>query len=331
VWRAGVSRDDPRAEEEAGSSDIARPSREPPPLTVAGPARVTTSGPAIRTLLAHAIDYAGLFPPAALPMREATREYALYRESNHAWALGPFVVPVARIDEFYECARSLLEPAGSPWRLRAVSPSLDDVTRVARSSGAGALVDAIELRVRTPADVRAAASTLPKDLVAFYEIPIDDDPDPLVAAIARVGGRAKVRTGGTTEAVFPAAPDLARFIVACARAAVPFKATAGLHHALRGEYRLTYEPDSPRSEMFGFLNLLLAAAFAAVGLGPTDVVEVLTEANRSAFRFEKDGVTWRGRHMPIDSLAETRAILALSFGSCSFNEPIDELKALGLL
>ena len=85
---------------------------------------------------------------------------------------------------------------------------------------------------------------------------------PRLAVLSAAGARAKVRTGGVTEGAFPASHALARFIQSCADAGVPFKATAGLHHPLRGEYRLTYEPGSPHGMMFGFLNVFLAAAFA---------------------------------------------------------------------
>jgi hypothetical protein len=300
---------------------------------VAGLADRAVSSPAIRTLLAGAIDYAGLFPPAALSMDEAVRNYASYRGGPNAWALGRFVVPVARLGEFDACADSLLPPAGSPWRLAAIAGAggADDWHMVESFPARGAVPDALELRARTPDDVRAAAARLPTDLDVFYEIPIDSDPGPLVAAIARAGGRAKVRTGGVAAEAFPCAADLARFIVACARAAVPFKATAGLHHALRATYRLTYDPDSPRAEMFGFLNVLLAAAFAHAGLGTQDVAQMLAERSAAAFRLGTDAVEWGARRLSMEVVAEARGTLALSFGSCSFTEPIDELEALGLL
>jgi hypothetical protein len=119
--------------------------------------------------------------------------------------------------------------------------------------------------------------------------------------------------------------------VTCAQAAVPFKATAGLHHPLRATYRLTYDADSPRGEMFGFLNVLIAAAFARAGVGTEDIADLLAERDAAAFRFATRAVEWRGRRVSIEAVAESRAALALSFGSCSFTEPIEELEALGLL
>ena len=288
----------------------------------------------MRTLLAGAIDYAGLFPPAALSMREAVDNYAGYRDSIDAWALGRFVVPVGRLAEFREAARGLLpSDAESRWPLSALAGSdgATDWTHVEAFGGSGAVVDAFELRVRTAEDVRTAAPRLPTSIDVFYEIPLDRDPGKMLAAIARVGGKAKARTGGVTADAFPAARDLARFLVACARAAVPFKATAGLHHPLRASYRLTYAADSPHGEMFGFVNVLLAASLARTGARADVVAELLVERDPRAMRFRADGVEWRNRRVSGDALAETRNALALSFGSCSFREPIEELEALGLL
>jgi hypothetical protein len=330
-----VSRNDPRAEEaeEEAGLEIARPPPQPPALTVGGIAGRVLSAPAVRTLVAGAIDYAGLFPPAALPMRDAVRNYASYVDSTDAWALGRLVVPVARLGEFHECAVTVRSRPDAPWRLSALAGAAGaaDWATVEGFAGRAYIVDALELRAASPQDVESAARRLPKDLEVFYEIPIDNDPAQFVAAIARAGGKAKVRTGGVTADAFPRTEDLARFIVTCARAAVPFKATAGLHHPLRAAYRLTYAADSPRGEMFGFVNLLLATAFARSGLAASAVAELLGERSATAIRFHTDAVEWRDRRIGIDALAETRATLALSFGSCSFTEPIEELGALGLL
>src|SRR5213083_517385 len=80
----------------------------------------------VRTLLAEAIDYAGLFPPAGLPMSEAVLNYATYRNSNYNWMLGRFVVMAARLEEFYDHAVEFIPKDGTdPWRLSVVA--LEDV------------------------------------------------------------------------------------------------------------------------------------------------------------------------------------------------------------
>ncbi|MFN2564756.1 MAG: hypothetical protein ABR499_07070 [Gemmatimonadaceae bacterium] len=289
---------------------------------------------AARSLLAGAIDYAGLFPPASLPMREAVRNYAAYRVSPDAWALGHFVVPIGRLAELRQSAADLLPSAGEPpWHLSAIVGSVGavDCSAFGALEGTGVAVDAVEVRVRVPEDLATVAAGLPRGVDIFYEFPVESDPAPFIAAIRRVGGNAKVRTGGVTADAFPSVADLARFIVACARSAVPFKATAGLHHPFRALYRLTYAPDSPTGEMFGFVNVLLAAALARAGTPQSKVAELLGERDTNAVRFSPAGADWRGHRVSADSIAETRGTLALSFGSCSFREPLDELRTLGLL
>jgi hypothetical protein len=289
------------------------------------------AAPSVRALLAGAIDYAGLFPPAALAMDDAARNYASYLRSADAWALGRFVVPAARLAELKESLGR--HRAGSaPWRLSVLAgPQSDDWSAAERTLDGVAAIEAIELRVRTPDDVPGAAATLPRDVEVYYEIPIEGDPMPLLGAIARAGGRAKVRTGGVTADAFPSADHLARFIFSCARAAIPFKATAGLHHPLRASYPLTYAPDSPRGEMFGFLNLLAAATFARRGDSVDTIGEVLRERDPRAFALDGKGLAWRGQHVSTAAVADTRATFALSFGSCSFTEPIGDLRALRFL
>jgi hypothetical protein len=152
-----------------------------------------------------------------------------------------------------------------------------------------------------------------------------------VEEIAHHGARAKVRTGGVTAAGFPATADLARFIRVCADAHVPFKATAGLHHPLRGDYRLTYAPDSPRGRMFGFLNVFLAAAYARDGLEDAGLQHLLEETSPSAIQVTDDGIAWQGRRLDLAAIRQAREQVVISFGSCSFTEPMGELAALGFL
>ncbi len=297
----------------------------------------------IRILLRDAVDYAGLFPPAQLDMPGAVAEYASYLDSADAWALGRFVVPAARLDEIVATARARFALGGGAlgsqgWRLSAVFGSdipadMERVRAFNAASGTGAWtaqVQAVELRASTPDAIAAAMRALPDDLERFVEIPIDGDVQPLVQAIASAAAFGKVRTGGTSADAFPASEHLVRFLAACIAHDVPFKATAGLHHPVRGEYALTYAPDSSRSTMYGFLNVLLAAAFLRVGAGDTVAQEVLEERRAAAFEFDDGGVSWRGHRLSTEELAAARTVTR-SWGSCSFREPIDDLSTLGML
>jgi hypothetical protein len=291
----------------------------------------------LRTLLHALVDYAGLFPPAALDMSAAVQEYSLHRGGEHAWMLGHFILPASRLDEF-AVARAGLGPSpiGDVWRLSVLpgpdlAATLDAIATFNARSGGDAVVDTIEMKIDAVPDLGAALAAIPPALTTYVELPIDDDLAPHLAALGAAGARAKVRTGGVTAGAFPASHALARFIQASAVAGVPFTATAGLHHPLRGEYRLTYEPGSPHGMMFGFLNVFLAAAFARTGLTLKELALLLEEKDASTFEFTETGASWRGKTVSRTELSALRHHEALSFGSCSFQEPVDDLRSLGLL
>ena len=300
---------------------------------------------ALRVLLGDAIDYAGLFPPAQLDMAGAVAEYAAYLESDDGWALGRFVVPVARLHELREAALargaeglSLGSPA-TTWRLSALvgADASADMARVRAFNAQqvddddwSARVDAIEARASTEAAVAAVARAVGDGLETYVEIPVTNDPAPLVRAIGAAGLRAKIRTGGTTADAFPAPADVARFLSACVAAHVPFKATAGLHHPVRGEHALTYAPDSALGTMHGFLNVFVAAAWLANGGDESRAREILEERNSSAFLVDDAGIMWRRHRLSVEQLARVRASGITSFGSCSFREPLDDLASLGI-
>jgi hypothetical protein len=291
-----------------------------------------------RALLAGLVDYAGLFPPAALSMEAAVAEYARWRRSPEAFMLGRFVVAVARLVELGRVADAQLPEAGAgePWRLSAlVGPDPDaDAARIDAfnaSSAGRAVVDAVELKAASPVEAEDALAALPPGLTAFVELPLDSSLDGMLATLARRGARAKIRTGGVVPEAIPDPVDVARFIAACARAAVPWKATAGLHHPVRGEQALSYEPASPRAVMHGFLNVFAAAVFARAGATLAELDAVLREEQPAAFRFDDEGLAWRRLRVPTRELAATRRDFAGSFGSCSFAEPVADLRALGVL
>ena len=289
----------------------------------------------LRTLLHSLVDYAGLFPPAALDMHAAVHEYGLHRAGEHAWMLGHFILPVSRLEEFAVSHAALgPSPAGDVWRLSVLpGPDLDATLAAigAFNTNTAAVVDTIELKLDIMPDLSAALAKIPPTLDTYVELPIDDDLDSRLGILSHAGARAKVRTGGVTEGAFPASHALARFIQSCADAGVPFKATAGLHHPLRGEYRLTYEAGSPHGMMFGFLNVFLAAAFARAGLTLKELALLLEEKDADSFQFTETSAGWRGKTVSRTEISAVRHHVALSFGSCSFQEPVDDLRSLGLL
>jgi hypothetical protein len=290
----------------------------------------------LHTLLHTVVDYAGLFPPAGLPMEQAVANYAAYRRSNASWMLGRFVVPVSRLDEMDPAMRALGAPGdGHPWRLSAlVGDDIEgEVARVRAFNSArhGAAVDALEVKASSAQAVERIAARVPPGMKTYVEIPAADDPRELIRAVAAAKLRAKIRTGGVAPAAFPSAEAVASFLRACYAAGIAFKATAGLHHPLRGEHALTYEAGAPRAVMHGFMNVLLACAFHYNGLTVRDAHDLLHAASLDGVVMNDDVLAWREYVVTLPEISTVRRRLAIAFGSCSFREPVEELTAMGLL
>ena len=290
---------------------------------------------AARALLRDLIDYAGLFPPASLTLAQAVANYDSYLHSEWNWILGRFIVPVARLGEFEETCSGLPRTVGTDlakWRvsvLLGADPGAD-VERIRQFNHRMAAVESVEVKVANAEEIAPLSKIIPVDIAAYFEVPLSD-PARCIAAVAASGRRAKIRTGGETADKFPASAIVIEFIRQCAASNVPFKATAGLHHPLRSVHRLTYQPESPSGIMHGFLNLFLAAAFVRVGMQSDILVQLMEEQSEEAFHFDLDGVSWRQHRLAPREIAEARRAFAISFGSCSFTEPITDLRTLHLL
>lgn len=289
----------------------------------------------LRTFLSGIVDYAGLFPPAALSMAEAVKNYDAYLRGNDAWALGRFIVPIPRLDEFGQEVKLLLS-GSTVWKLSALAgPNTRfEMRQVGSFNGrhiGKVVIDTIEVKAARIDDIRDASAAVPASFQLFIEIPIQADPAELIAEIGKHKRFAKVRTGGITADAFPSSRNLARFVHACVKENVPFKATAGLHHPIRSVYNLTYKPDSEQGKMYGYLNLFLAAAFARKGMSLDDTVTLLEEESLKAFTLDDKHISWRAHHLDEKELLDARRNFAISFGSCSFREPMDDLKRIRLM
>jgi hypothetical protein len=291
-------------------------------------------------LLRGAIDYAGLFPPASLELVAALANYRVYQRSADAWALGRFVVPVGRLAELEGLLqRTQTEESGASAAHRvplSVLLGSGDAAEIAlvegfnrRSLEHGAKVESVELKAGSADQARAALAQLPADWQRYLEVPLGQDNEAMLDAVRNGGGFAKARTGGITAEAIPSPEELVGFLARVAARKLPFKATAGLHHPLRGDYRLTYAEGSPSATLYGYLNLLLAAAILWKGGGTDRAMEALLEAAPGALRFDAVSLVWRNLRLDAAALAGMRRDFFHSFGSCSFREPLDELAAGG--
>lgn len=295
----------------------------------------------LRAFFNGIIDYAGLFPPAKLDMSSAVHAYAAHRSSHDADLLGRFVVPASRLEEFSAVASALLPHQGEPWRLSAIGGEDLEHTRTLiehfngphenSSNGGHAVCDTVELPVNSHDDVRNAVAVFGEELSLFLEVSSESDPGYLMYAIAETTASAKLRTGGIVDTAIPTPDHVLRFIESCVDNGVPFKATAGLHHAIRGRYPLTYERDARSAMMFGYLNVFLAAAFCAAGSSESAVLSVIEETDASNFGFDDAGVWWEDHVVTHEQLAVVRQAVVTSFGSCSFTEPVEEARKLHLI
>jgi hypothetical protein len=297
-------------------------------------------------LLRDLIDYAGLFPPASLGMAASVTNYGAYSRSEWNWILGRFIVPVSRLGEFEQALAGLPTPISGTtftnWRLSLLlgSDPGADVARIREfnarmaslSFGKRALVESVEVKIASAEEIARFSVIIPAEFVTYFEIPIQiSGCSECISAVADCGRRAKIRMGGERPDKFPASESVIEFMRLCAAAHVLFKATAGLHHPLRSVNRLTYQSDGPSGMMHGFLNVFLAAVFLRAGMETGTALQLIEEQSSQAFHFDLDGVSWRDHRISGDEIAAARAGFAVSFGSCSFTEPVDDLRSLHLL
>ena len=295
-----------------------------------------------RLLLEGLVDYAGLFPPAALSMADAVAAYAEYRTSANAWALGKFVLPVARLDEFEALAR----PPGRrpPWQLALIAgPDFSADIRVieafARRAAQHAIVRAIEVRATTVADIGTIATNAALLRVStsgafdvYVEVPVASDPSALVESIAAHGLRAKVRTGGVDAGAFPDAGQLCAFRPRLRRTrrdlqghgGAPSRAARELPAHLRSRERHAARCSDSST-----------CSSPRCSRARDSMMPRCARSSRSATRRTSRSVPPVSRgadaRFPPRPIRRARAGTAVSFGSCSFTEPVADLSSLGLL
>jgi hypothetical protein len=280
---------------------------------------------AIDTLLAGLIDYAGLYPPASLDVHSALDNYRQYRRGKHASALGRFIVDLNKMDELRPAAGNLRD-----LKLSAILAQPADADRLRILLEEGMPIEAVEFKAAIPEHIEQMARLVGPGLEIYVEIPVESMHSDLLQAISAVGARAKLRTGGIVAGAFPPPIALASSLRAILKTGLAFKATAGLHHPLRSRHRLAYTPDSPSALMHGFINLIGAVALLHSGAEVAEVERALDDQDPAAWRLTSEALEWRAQRWNHAQLGEVRKTF-VSFGSCSFEEPIRDLETLGWL
>jgi hypothetical protein len=172
----------------------------------------------------------------------------------------------------------------------------------------------------------AAAAAQEANVRLFIELPLETDLPERLGALAVVGLPAKFRTGGTSPDAFAPSQVLARALGTAARNAVPLKCTAGLHHPLR------HFDASLNAKMHGFVNVFVSGIMARRHKWPDDLTRVcLEEEDPRSFDWREGELVWRGWRLSTEDILTGRNEGMLCFGSCSFDEPVADLRALGWL
>lgn len=287
-----------------------------------------------REALGGLIDYAGLFPPTALGMDEAVAGFRAARATASAWMAHRFICPADRLVDLARALITTMAAGEEAWPI-VVTATPDDLRTVkdfAAEMGRAARVEVVEMRLPDDADEPAIGGLLAAfDKVVFFEVPWSGPVEEclgMLAAAREASGRAlgaKIRCGGLVAEAFPPVEAVGGFLVACSRLALPVKATAGLHHPFRH-----LDPATGFTH-HGFVNLLAAAGFAHRGDEVDRVAEVVAETDPDAFDLDAAGLRWREERLDAAALAATRGDLFVGYGSCSFDEPVEDLTALGVL
>jgi hypothetical protein len=312
------------------------------------------AGDASRAFLSGLIDYAGLFPPAALDVPAAVAEYARHRAEPEAWMLGRFIVPAARFAAV--CERARKSGVAETWEYSLlVGDGSGREAALAAVAGHGRIAG--ECEARFPARVAALETPLPvagagdaaadfgprlrdallaagfrgRDL--YVEVPAGVDDAASIAALGELADPdlfpvlgAKLRCGGTAPEAFPGVERVAAFILACRQARLPLKCTAGLHHPVR------HRASEPDVMMHGFLNVFGAGVLAFGGLrDPAAIRACVAETDPAAFTLDARGFRWRDHGADAATVAAARREFLGGFGSCSFAEPRADLRELAIL
>jgi len=265
------------------------------------------------------VDDAAIFPPGNSPLDEAAAAHVARRDVWYADLVGTFVVKDTDLPALKATplALSVVVTGGAG---QVAGP-------VALARKLHVAVEGLEIALRDPDDLAGNArrvvaavdaargdGVLDDHVPVYVELPPGEPSAGWLAAadaVAEAELRLKFRTGGLEAHAFPASARLAGWIDAALDRETPFKCTAGLHRAVR-------HTGDDGLEHHGFLNVLVATRRAFNG-APLDEVVATLEEREAAVLVEDSGELDRARRW------------FTSFGSCSVQEPLDDLLALGLL
>lgn len=324
----------------------------------------------LKAFMRGIIDYAGLFPPAELPLDTAIHNYMQYRGESDSWILSRFIIPASQLHEL-EAYRTDMRAGGESIGFSVLGKARkttdgfsEEIQSVIQhcldfleEHGEYATTDVLEIKLPEEA-VQANDTSMLKELLAetarsvgahaqlpdsvFYEVVLNEswqkDLETAITAISNHNtsdtgvyssysyAGFKLRCGGVEASMFPSPGQIAHALNTARDYEVPVKCTAGLHHPVR------HFNGSVQTKMHGFFNVFGGAILTHVhDLSDEAFVEILREEDPEQFTFSDESFSWNDLAVATSDIKKLRATALISYGSCSFDEPREDLKKLGLL
>lgn len=314
----------------------------------------------LNSFLKGIIDYAGLFPPANLQLEEAFANYLRYRESENSFMLSRFICPVKLFKQLenlsFESGEkihlSVLGRGG--YNIQDFNENLSEDIKIWKgfvdNNGKRFATDSFEIKLpdeliteHNSGIVSDFADKLSEKIKSEFDFPVfmflegqigSEWQKNIKCLIDGINIRNKkhhdagfkLRTGGEEANSFPDPGQISFAIRECLDRSVPMKCTAGLHHPFR------HFDKNIGTYMHGFVNVFGAGIIAMRhNISDSDLKEILSDENPDNFNFSDEYFSWKDWKASIQEIVLARKDLMLSFGSCSFDEPVEDLKNLNLL
>ena len=294
----------------------------------------------LKYFMTSLIDYAGLFPPAGLDIDTAVRNYAGYLASEEGWMLGRCIIPAPQLHRVtfhsgFHCS-VIVSPAVSQEELDQLGAfkGCVEMVEVRLPDIAGSPDRYSDHLLQIKSRLQQAGL---QDVQLFIEGGNVEDVAIPATAIAAFNNSSsgdniiknigyKLRCGGLDKQAFPSPEKVAEVISSCREYDIPIKFTAGMHHPLRN-----YSTDIEVMQ-HGFINIFGAALLCwGCNLSTGEIAECLRDETADHFHFTEKGFSWTNRTISTSEIKGLRQGKVISFGSCSFAEPIEGLRSLGFL
>lgn len=294
--------------------------------------------PGLQIFLDHIIDYAGIFPPAGLPLNKAFKNYLDYLDSPFNWMISKFLFPLNLLSELGILMKEPNKVSSVSISVITSASNLSSVSEFIEKNKERAIVKSLE--VRLPEDniidflldlVNQAAAINIRNL--FCEAPVLSKlylETVIKTILQRTSNELeigfKLRTGGVESSAFPSSEQIASVINLCRKNNVKMKFTAGLHHPVR------HFSTEVNTKMHGFLNVFAAGILSyTYNLNEKKLAEILNDESANNFKFSETGFSWKEYNVSLNEISISRKKFMTTFGSCSFDDPVNDLKDLDLL